>query len=145
MKKLFTLILATSIASSTLANTNYQSNIVTKTRDPIMGLWALDIAKTNCTEYYNFKNDTTFAIQSHQALVEGKFKYNYPKYHNESIPELYLYITKNNQQKDCMGATDSYNASLIPFSIQWISNNEFELCTEPAGKKCFARLRKVLP
>ena len=122
------------------------STIQVVTRPLIAGLWAMPIAGSNCTEYYNFKENGEFFIRSANERVTGKYDYELPELGEDKLPLLSIHIKYDNLAADCSGlAVDQRDQTQQQF-IKW-SNPPYQIqfCGTVDGSHCEVTLAKVLP
>lgn len=122
------------------------STVQVVTRPLIAGLWAMPIAESNCTEYYNFKENGEFFIKSAAERVTGKYEYVLPELGEDKLPLLTIHIKYDNLAADCSGrAIDQQNEVQQQF-IKWSSPPyQIQFCSTVDGSRCEVTLAKVLP
>ena len=122
------------------------STIQVVTRPLIAGLWAMPIAGSNCTEYYNFQENGDFFISSAAERVLGKYQYELPELGEEKLPLLTINIKHDNLAADCTGrAVDQRDQTQQQF-IKWSKPPyQIQFCSTVDGSQCEVTLAKVLP
>lgn len=122
------------------------STIQVVTRPLIAGLWAMPIAKTGCTEYYNFKENGEFFIRSAGERVTGKYEYELPEMGEDKLPLLTIRIKYDNLVADCAGSDVDQTNHVQQQFIKWSTPPyRIQFCSTADGSRCEVTLAKVLP
>ena len=139
-------IVGSLISGSVIAAEPAPSTIQVVTRPLIAGLWAMPIAKTGCTEYYNFKENGEFFISSAGERVTGKYEYELPEMGEDKLPLLTIRIKYDNLVTDCAGSAIDQTNDVQRQFIKWSQPPyQIQFCSTVDGSRCEVTLAKVLP
>lgn len=132
-------------ASNATATPANPSPLGLQIRPNLIGLWALKQPNMQCTEYYNFQENEKLVVNSGKEWVLANYTYEYPAYHQESLPIMYLTMLYDNTEEDCAGSRQDQSNEESSHYIKWNTPHEFELCAKADGTNCWVKLNRILP
>ena len=112
----------------------------------IVGLWGMEIDKKNqCIEYYNFKSNNEFVVNSGLEWSTGFYEYEPMLDMDDQKNILSMHIAYDNNEVDCSGNKIDQTGEISQYNVKWTTPKSVELCSPEPNGECFATLRRILP